>query len=90
MPWEAAWQKPNDDLDKFYVLPTPEELAAHVGEAMALAEQCPAKTLIVYAWNEHDEGGWLCPTLGAGGKPDASRLEAIGRMRKSRAHKKAE
>lgn len=89
VPWEAAWQKPNVGLDKFYVLPTPEELAAHVEEAMASAEQCPAKTVIVYAWNEHDEGGWLCPTLGAGGKPDASRLEAIGRMRESRAHQKA-
>lgn len=22
-----------------------------------------ANTLIIYAWNEHDEGGWICPTL---------------------------
>ena len=22
-----------------------------------------ARTLITYAWNEHDEGGWLCPTI---------------------------
>lgn len=88
VPWEAAWQKPNVGLDTFYVLPMPEELAAHVGEAMAWVEarpaQCPAQTVIVYAWNEHDEGGWLCPTRGENGKPDASRLEAIARMRRAR------
>jgi hypothetical protein len=30
------------------------------------ASTAEAKTVIVYAWNEHDEGGWLCPTLGEG------------------------
>lgn len=84
VPWET-WQKPNVGLDKYYVLPTPEELAAHVGEAMAWAEQCPAKTVIIYAWNEHDEGGWLCPTLGADGRSDASRLRALAAMRRQRA-----
>jgi hypothetical protein len=33
----------------------------------------PANTVIVYAWNEFDEGGWLCPTLG----PDSSRIKAL-------------
>jgi len=87
VPWES-WQKPGAGLDRFYLLPTPEELAAHIGEAMAWVEarpeSCPAQTVIVYAWNEHDEGGWLCPTLGESGKPDASRLEAIARMRRAR------
>ena len=23
----------------------------------------PVNTAIIYAWNEHDEGGWICPTL---------------------------
>ena len=22
-----------------------------------------SNTCIIYAWNEHDEGGWICPTL---------------------------
>ena len=87
VPWEK-WQKPGAGLERFYVLPMPDELAAHIGEAMAWAEarpaQCPAQTVIVYAWNEHDEGGWLCPTLGENDKPDASRLEAIARMRRAR------
>ncbi len=88
VPWEP-WQKPGAGLDKYYVAPTPEELAGHLREAMewvqAKPERCPAQTVIVYAWNEHDEGGWLCPTLGEGGKPDARRLEAIADMRRQRA-----
>jgi hypothetical protein len=36
-----------------------------------------ANAVIIYAWNEHDEGGWLSPTRTAEGKPDTSRLDAI-------------
>ena len=37
-----------------------------------------AKTIIIYAWNEHDEGyGAICPTLGTDGKPNTERLDAI-------------
>jgi len=32
-----------------------------------------ANAVLMYAWNEHDEGGWLCPTLFYG----ADRLNAI-------------
>jgi len=92
VPWEKG-QKPGAGLDRFYEMPTPDVLAAHIGEAMAWVEarpeSCPAQTVIVYAWNEHDEGGWLCPTLGENGKPDASRLEAIARMRRTRTLRKA-
>jgi hypothetical protein len=84
VPWEY-WQKPGSGLDKYYVAPSPAELAGHVCEAMEWAKkrpaQCPAKTVIVYAWNEHDEGGWLCPTLGSDGRPEQSRLDAIAAMR---------
>jgi hypothetical protein len=34
--------------------------------------------VLIYAWNEFDEGGWLCPTLSADGAPDTSRIEALG------------
>jgi hypothetical protein len=87
VPWES-WQKPGAGLETYTVAPTPRELAGHIGEAMGWAEarpkQCPAQTVIVYAWNEHDEGGWLCPTLGADGSPDASRLKAVAEMRERR------
>jgi hypothetical protein len=85
VPWEAAWQKPGEGMEKFYSAPTPDELAAHFREAIEWAEArpetCPARTVIAYAWNEHDEGGWLCPTLGENGRPDDSRLRALARMR---------
>ena len=34
----------------------------------------------MYAWNEHDEGGWPVPTWTPEGKPDTSRLDAIRRV----------
>ncbi len=84
VPWET-WQEPGVGLERFYVSPTPGELAGHLDDALAWARArpavCPAQTVLVYAWNEHDEGGWLCPTRGADGNPDASRLAAIAAMR---------
>ena len=61
-----------------------DELAAHLGRAIAFVRGnpsvCPANTIIVYAWNEHDEGGWLCPTWTPSGQPDTSRLDALRRI----------
>lgn len=84
VPWERQWQKPNVGLDRYYAAPTPGELASHISEAMRWAaadtQRCPAQVTLIYAWNEHDEGGWVCPTLGAHGFPDRSRLDAIANM----------
>jgi hypothetical protein len=64
----------------------PEEIAAHLKRGIAFVKShpkiCPALALIIYAWNEYDEGGWIAPTRGPDGKPDASRLEAIRRVLK--------
>ena len=61
---------------------TPAEIASHLERALTFVQQhprlCVANTVILYAWNEHDEGGWLAPTWTPGGKPDTARLEAIG------------
>jgi hypothetical protein len=63
---------------------TPAEIAAHLQRALTFVREhpqiCPANTVIVYAWNEHDEGGWLCPTWTPTGAPDTERVEAIGRV----------
>jgi len=60
----------------------PAEIAAHLRNALACvrehADLCKARAVIVYAWNEYDEGGWIAPTRGAGGTPDTTRLDAIG------------
>lgn len=37
----------------------------------------PANAIIIYAWNEHDEGGWLSPTWSPDGNPNTARLDAI-------------
>jgi hypothetical protein len=83
LPWFAKihWHKP--DL-LFYQTFTAEECAQALKEALdfvvANPQACPANSVIIYAWNEFDEGGWLCPTLGANGKPDTSRIEAVGKI----------
>jgi len=63
------------------VTATPDELAAHVRQAVewtkANRDLDPANAIIVYAWNEHDEGGWLEPTLRTDGKPNEERIKAI-------------
>jgi hypothetical protein len=44
----------------------------------AQAQTCEAQTFLIYAWNEHDEGGWFCPTLVPGtNEIDLSRLNAV-------------
>ncbi len=58
----------------------PDEIAAHLQDALlwdaAHPEFSEANTVIIYAWNEFDEGGWLCPTLGDG----KARLDAIRKI----------
>jgi hypothetical protein len=36
----------------------------------------PANAVIIYAWNENDEGGWLIPTLDPDGTPNLERIGA--------------
>jgi hypothetical protein len=76
MPWET-WQQPGAGIEKYYGAPTPGELAAHLKRALdwvgAHADPASARLIIIYAWNENDEGGWLTPTLGEG----TARLDAI-------------
>ncbi len=51
----------------FAVSGTAEEIASHAGRFMQWTlenEKITQPNLLVsYGWNEHDEGGWLCPTL---------------------------
>lgn len=65
---------------------TPEEIASHLKRALNFVKTnpdiCVANTIIIYAWNEHDEGGWLEPTWTTDGKPDTSRLDAIRKVLK--------
>ena len=66
--------------DYYYTTPTPQELADHLQAALdwvkAHPETAPAKAVLIYAWNEFDEGGWLAPTLSEG----TARLDALRRV----------
>ena len=79
-PTPPAQQKPLVDS----VTATADELAAHIREAVAWTKANralnPANAVIIYGWNEHDEGGWLQPTLGADGRPDEARVNAVGKV----------
>jgi hypothetical protein len=48
--------------------PEPGELGAHLAAGLDYVAEHPAKCLansvLMYAWNEHSEGGFLCPLMG--------------------------
>jgi hypothetical protein len=75
----VPWEHFGGDVDRYYECATPEQVAAHIATAAQWTREhrdaCPAQAVIIYAWNEFDEGGWLCPTLTEG---DA-RARALGR-----------
>jgi hypothetical protein len=78
----VPWEHFSTPMDQYYEPPTPDQLAQHIEHAAAWCRAHPdaadAQAVIIYAWNEHDEGGWLCPTLRPDGSPDASRIDALG------------
>lgn len=76
--WETNSVYSDEQMLRYFDRPTGQELEAHVKAALMLARtSAPARTALVYAWNEFDEGGWLAPT--GPDKPDLTRLTAIQR-----------
>ena len=50
----------------YYVYtPTAEELYKHASNVFNKVKEVhtPVNSVLCYAWNEHDEGGWICPTI---------------------------
>jgi hypothetical protein len=80
-------RNPKDD---WFNAPTPQALADNLCSAMKWVDEnpsvCPANSVLIYAWNEMSEGGWLVPTLTPSGKPNTERLDAIGRILKADTH----
>jgi hypothetical protein len=76
VPWEQG-QRPGAGLNYFFISPQAPELAAHLREALDWQNAQPigrrAPAVLIYAWNENDEGGWLVPTAPC----DQARLEAL-------------
>lgn len=69
-----SWRNPEAD---WFTPPTPEELANHLKSAVEWVRthpgSCDANAVLIYAWNELNEGGWLVPTL----KEGTARVEAL-------------
>jgi hypothetical protein len=69
----------------FYYMATACEFAEHIRAAKRFVEtnpeKCPHRLLLIYSWNECDEGGCINPTLGdASGKYlDAMKSALVGR-----------
>ena len=63
----VTWTKPGADSWVEYA--TDAEIQEHMENALWYMQQqknslfTMANTVMIYAWNEHDEGGWICPTL---------------------------
>lgn len=57
------------DKNSWVPYPTDEEMYDHISYALSYMDHSNVKlktklnTVIFYAWNEHDEGSWICPTL---------------------------
>jgi hypothetical protein len=85
----VSWERPNPPGAEtiYYATPTAAELAGHVKHAIdwcahhgspagdASDAACDANAVLVYAWNEIDEGGWLLPSRAR--EPGTARLDAI-------------
>jgi hypothetical protein len=61
---------------------TPKQIADNLSNALRWTNMnksiAEANTVLMYSWNEFDEGGWICPTLGN----NTSRLDAIKKVLK--------
>ncbi len=63
----VSWMSVDNDYWCDYA--TDVELLNHLAYALSYTQHpsikpyTEANTVIAYAWNEHDEGGWICPTL---------------------------
>ncbi|MDP6356318.1 MAG: sulfatase-like hydrolase/transferase [Planctomycetota bacterium] len=59
---------PNRFSPKHYLEPSPGDFKNHVLAGMDWvarhSSNCAANSVLIYAWNEHSEGGRICPTMG--------------------------
>jgi len=78
--WES-YQLKKDADQYYYKSGTPDELAAHIGRGVKWYTKHPGKSgtelVLIYAWNEIDEGGWLVPALPPPDGEGTARLDAL-------------
>jgi hypothetical protein len=78
VPWERRFG--TQSITNVATEPSPAELASHVQSCIDFVDahrhQCEANVALLYAWNEFDEGGFICPTWTANGA-DHAKLDAL-------------
>ena len=71
-------------MDRYYETATPAAIAEHAAAALQWIDRhpshAPARTALIYAWDEDDEGGWLIPTYNGTPTGDTSRLDALKKV----------
>ena len=81
--WESFHS--GKDADSYYYKSgTPEEIAAHIGKGVSWFKKYPGQNgtelVLIYAWNELDEGGWLVPALPAPHGQGTARIDALRKV----------
>ncbi len=83
-PWNDTTPSELQEPLRDAVTATPKQLRRHLQDAMDWTldnrDLNVANAIIIYGWNENDEGIWLVPTLKLEGGADSSRLKAISRV----------
>ena len=62
----ATEDKDKPYANKYSLEPTMEELEKHMANVIHYTNSTPnsrTNMVLSYGWNEHEEGGWLCPTI---------------------------
>ncbi len=81
--WGSFHLQPDAD-QYYYKRGTPEELAAHIGRGVSWFKKHPGKNgtelVLIYAWNEFDEGGWLVPALPPPHGEGTARIDALRKV----------
>jgi len=82
--WDAR-PDPSRVGDPYFAYATPQQIASHLRDAINWAAANPgaaaeANTILIYAWTEITEGGWLVPSNPAFNPVGNGRLDAIAEV----------
>ncbi|MBN1182569.1 MAG: T9SS type A sorting domain-containing protein [Bacteroidales bacterium] len=77
----VSWIDDPSAYERYFETPTPQQITTHLGQAFNFIENnpstCEVKLVLMYAWNENDEGGWLVPTLENDIDTNTSRIDSL-------------
>lgn len=76
----VPWETPSGSTADYFYPVYMDDISKHIDACLKWVRDNPsvaeAKTVIGYAWNENDEGGWIVPTIGTGGV-NRTHLDAV-------------